>query len=76
MSSDLVPYRRGLTQPEPTTLANTVTDVHCTHCRRTLRNVSLLEIAWSRPCPLCRTCPSCRDLCLTGDVFHGMEGTR
>lgn len=70
----VMPYRPPLpARSDPATLANTVTDISCTHCRRTLRNVTLLEIAWSKPCPMCARCEECRELCLEGRVLHGME---
>jgi hypothetical protein len=54
-------------------LTNTVVDIACTlpGCRRAV-TASLLEVHFSRPCPLCRTCPGCRADCAEGLVEHGI----
>lgn len=73
--TDLVPYRNRSPIPagpgdDPREL---VSDITCTRrgCDRTV-TASLLEIAWSSPCPLCVTCPECRQLCGQGFVQHGL----
>lgn len=72
MTAELVARRTAVASPDPATLAELVTDITCTHCRRSI-TVTLLEVTFSKPCPMCRTCPECRALCLTGEITHGME---
>ena len=54
-------------------LHNTIVDIGCTlpGCRRTV-TASLLEVKLSRPCPLCKMCVECRQLCGQGLVEHGI----
>ena len=72
MSAELVPAGGAPVPAEPLTPFNSVTDIRCTACHRTV-TVSLFEAAWSRPCPLCRSCGPCRSLCSTGAITHGFD---
>lgn len=71
--TELAARRGAVAHQDVATALNTVTDITCTKCRRSI-TVTLFELAWSKPCPMCRTCPECRELCLTGQVEHGMAG--
>jgi hypothetical protein len=79
--ADVVPVRRPRPpavrqRPADHESLDLVTDVSCTRCDRRVRNVSLLELAWSRPCPLCRQCRECERMCPTGAVTHDVAPPR